>query len=175
MGLLHSWVYIFFYRTGWTCMCMEPPWSTICTTLCWSEVQILWWFHYGLSDISHDARTDLHFFDFGSMNALMCTKDVFLNYVMLYMPFVDANSLFTKCMSAHGTIDTHILGKSWNCTIWVANWQPRLEPNWTHPRQARQTHSSLYSPGKFPQGVENCLARRIGRDTARRDPCVTYW
>ncbi len=36
--------------------------------------------------------------------------------------------------------------------------------------QAMQIRLSLYSPSNFLQCIENCLARRIGSDTTRRDP-----
>ncbi len=53
-------------------------------------------FHYGLGGISRDAKTDLQFFDYGSVNALMRTDNFLLNFIVPYMVFVDAGFLFLQ-------------------------------------------------------------------------------
>ncbi len=99
----------------------------------------------------------------------MYIEDILLNYVVPYMPIVSAGSFMQDNASACGTMDTQNLGGSWNCTIWMANLQQKLEPDWTCQGQARQMHLSSCSPGKFTQRIENCLARRKECNITRRD------
>ncbi len=47
-------------------------------------------------NISHDARTDLYFFHSSSVNTLMYIEDLLLNYIVPYMPFIGADSLFMQ-------------------------------------------------------------------------------
>ncbi len=43
-----------------------------------------------------DVKTNLHFFDSGSLNASTCIGDILLNYTVPYMIYVGAGSLFMQ-------------------------------------------------------------------------------
>ncbi len=47
----------------------------------------------------------------------------------------------------------------------------QTQTQWTYLGWAKQTHLSSYTPGKFPECVEKCLAERMGSCAARSDLC----
>ncbi len=54
-----------------------------------------------MGGISCDARIDLHFFNFGSVNVLKYMEDILLNCLVPYVPFVGADSFMQDNASQH--------------------------------------------------------------------------
>ncbi len=99
-------------------------------------------------------RTVFHFFDSGSANAstyIYIERGGSSKFHRALYAICGADSLFIQDI-----IHPHvaqwilkILRGSWNCTIWVANLQAILGPNWTHLGHGRQMHPRWYSPVNF--------------------------
>ncbi len=157
---------------------MEMLWLTICTTLCSSELQFLWWFHYALGWYFTWRKDRFAFFFYsGFMNTSMYIEDILLNYVIFYMLFVGADSfmqdnvrLYLAWCMLKFLKEVEVAGFKW------AACSPDMNPiERVWDRLGRCILAPTLPPsGKFPRWVENCFARIMGSDSTKRDPCVNW-